>query len=143
MKSLAINLLTIATVVFATNAQASGFRCEDTQDLGYSVKLYNKTSGGTRIPSKLILSQESASPRTLLVAGQDEITKHNRLNTVQYVVDGNEKVGAERVILQITFKEGAESLEAGEHAPGQLIFVSEDGDRDVVRLTCERYLKGE
>lgn len=140
MKTLT-NLFVVVAVAFAsTSAMASGFRCAGD---GYNVKLYNKTAGGTRIPAVFILSHEDASPATLLRRGEGEISKSNRLNTVRYTVDGNSKVGAETVILQISFKEGVEVLEAGEEVPGQLILVNEDGDREVTHLTCERYLKGE
>lgn len=141
MKTLAINLMAIVTLALATNAQASGFKCEGKD--GYNVKLFNRTVGGTRVPSKFILSHQDADPRTLLTRGESEIRKHNRLNTVQYAVHGNSKVAAETVILQINFKEGKEVLEAGEEVPGQLILVDEDGGREVNSLTCERYLKGD
>lgn len=140
MKAVTINLIAIATLVLAGNANASGFKCEGK---GYNVKLYNKTVGGTRIPSKFILSHVDADPRTLLTRSEGQIRKHNNANTVQYVVNGNSTVGAETVILQISFKEGLETLEAGEEVPGQLILVEEDGSREVTRLSCERYLKGE
>lgn len=140
MKTVTINLLAIVTLALATNAQASGFKCEGN---GYSAKLFNKTTGGTRIPAKFILSHEDASPRTLLSRGEGEISKSNNVNTVKYVVHGNTKVSADTVILQINFKEGLETLEAGEQVSGSLILVNEDGSREVSRLTCERYLKGE
>lgn len=140
MKVLTINLFAVAIFALATNAQASGFRCEGE---GYSAKLYNKTIEATRTPSRLVVSHEDANPHTLLVRTGEEIRKHNRLNSVQYVVDGNGKVGAETVILQINYKEGVEVLENGEEVQGQLILLSEGESREVIQLTCERYLKGE
>ncbi len=134
-------VLTIAIALAGSNAMASGFKCQEND--GYAVKLFNKTVGGTRIPAKMIVSHSDASPATLLVRGEGEISKSNRLNTVRYTVDGNAKVGADQVILQIHFKEGQETLEAGEEVDGQLILAQESGEREVVALTCARYLKGE
>ena len=143
MKTLT-NLVIVAAVAFAgTSAMASGFKCQDTKDMGYNVKLFNKTVGGTRIPAVFILSNADASPSTLLRRGEGEISKSNRLNTVRYTVHGNSKVAADTVILQISFKEGLEVLSAGEEVDGQLILAQDSGDREVIALTCERYLKGE
>lgn len=144
MKALALNLLTIVTLAFASNAEASGFKCTESEDAshGYNVKLFNKTTGATRTPSKLILSHSDAYPRTLLVRSADAISKTNRLNTVRYTVEGNAKTASTEVILQVAFKEGSETLLEGEVVPGQLIFVYDDS-REVIQLDCERYLKGE
>jgi hypothetical protein len=139
MKTTNLFAIGLLVAVVGSSSFASGFRCEGD---GYSVKLFNKTSNATRTPSVMIVSHEDASPATLLRRDGAAIRKHNRLNTVQYVVDGNNKIGADTVILQIAFKEGQESLEAGETADGQLILVADDS-RQVVALACERYLKGE
>ncbi len=140
MKNVTLNLLTIVSLFLgASAAQASGFRCEGGD--GFAVKLFNHTNA-TRTPAKLIVSHGDADPSTLLVRSDEEISKSNRLSTVRYTVDGNAKIGAETVILQINFKEGSEVLEAGEVVPGQLILIDENGHRDVTALECERYLKG-
>ena len=122
-------------LMVGTAAFGSGFKCDG--DLGYSVKLFNKTDA-TRVPAVLVVSQKGLG--TLLRAESEEIRKHNRANTVQYVVEGNEQLNADQVVLQITFKEGRETLAAGEEAPGQLILVK-GADREVIDLSCERYLK--
>ncbi len=140
MKS--INMLSIGLLVAvsSTGAFASGFRC--TSENGFAVKLYNHTTGATRTPSLLVVSHGDADPSTLLTRKGSEIRKNNRVNSVQYVVEGNRKIDADTVILQVSYKEGRENLEAGETVNGQLILVS-DGNRQVVKLECERYLKGE
>ncbi|MBI1859391.1 MAG: hypothetical protein HYR96_00540 [Deltaproteobacteria bacterium] len=128
-------------IALSGSAYASGFKC--TSDEGLNVKLFNHVDplSGTRTPAVLVISSDAQG--TLIVRKDTEITKHNRANTVQYVVDGSEKVGAETAILQIRFKEGREVLEAREVTAAQLILVSEDNDRSVIALECERYLKAE
>lgn len=125
--------------MFATAAFADGFKCTG-EDSSYSAKLYNKihAEDGTRNPGAMILSSEQEG--TLLVRRGTEIRKHNRKNTVQYVVEGNRKLGADTAILQVEFKQGRETIEAGDTVPGQLILVA-DGEREVHGLSCERYLK--
>ena len=135
MKNVIFGVLALA----ASASFASGFRCESEE--GFKVKLYNQTKSGTRVPSKLIVSHENASPATLLVADGSEITKTNRLNTVRYTVDGSD-MNLHQVILQIKFKEGQETIREGEVVEGQLILVDEEGSREVSDLACERYLKG-
>ena len=137
MKTLKINLLTGFTVaLIGTGAFASGFRCNG--DMGYSVKLFNYTVGETRTPAVMIISQDDEG--TLLRRTGSEIRKHNRTNTIQYVVEGSRKLDSDTAILQISFREGREVLEEGETADGQLILIK-DGDRGVFGLVCERYLK--
>ncbi len=136
MKNL-MNKMVVVGLLIGTAAFGSGFKCEG--DLGYSVKLFNKT-GATRVPAVLIVSQQGLG--TLLKATGTDIRKYNRSNTVQYVVDGNEQLNADQVILQISFKEGRETLTANEVASGQLILVK-DGEREVISLSCERYLKND
>lgn len=125
--------------VVATSAFGSGFKCESD---AYNVKLFNHVNpdSGTRVPAVMVIS--SPEHGSLLVSEGDAIRKHNRRNTVQYVVEGNSQLGADMAILQIRFKEGRETLEEGETAPGQLILVIGD-DRDVFQLRCEWYLKSE
>ena len=123
-----------------TSAFADGFRCEgDSSTL--RVKLYNQVQPekGTRNPATMVISD--AHQGTLLVASGDEIRKHNRQNTVQYVVEGNKKLGAETAILQVAFKQGRETIAEGDEVDGQLILVSEEGDREVFELSCARYKK--
>ncbi len=135
--------LAFGVALVSSGAFASGFKCESVDASGYSVKLFNHVdpNTGTRTPAAMIVSQEEEG--TLLVRKGAAIRKHNRLNTVQYGVDSTKKLGGEQAILQIRFKEGKEVLRAGETAEGQLIVVSEDGDRDVNELSCERYLKND
>ncbi len=135
------NLVTLMVVgMLVTSATfASGFKCDATDDSGYSAKLFNHVSGATRTPAVLVVSNKDANPGTLLKASGEEISKTNRANTVRYTVEGNSKT-ADTVILQISFKEGREVIEAGESADAQLIFVTE-GQRDVVPMECVRYLK--
>ncbi len=125
--------------MLATAAFGSGFKCAGED---YSVKLFNHVNpeDGTRVPAAMIVSSEEEG--TLLVRKGAQIRKHNRSNTVQYVADGNRRLGADTAILQIRFKEGRETLEEGETAPGQLILVM-DEDRSVAELSCTRYLKSE
>lgn len=135
MKNL-VTLMVLGMVVTSATF-ASGFKCEATDDSGYSAKLFNHVSGATRTPAVLVVSQKGAG--TLLKVDGEEIRKTNRANTVRYTVEGNSKT-ADQVILQISFKEGREVIEAGESADAQLIFVTE-GQRDVVPMECVRYLK--
>jgi len=120
-------------------ASASGFKCEGL-DSGFRTKLFNHVQPGlgTRVPAAMIVSHEDEG--TLLSAKGADIRKRNRANTVQYVTDGNDRLDADTVILQIRFKEGREVIERGETAPGQLVLVK-DGTREVYDLSCERYLK--
>lgn len=112
---------------------ASGFKCEGDQ---YSVKLFNKTVDGTRIPAVMVVSEKEHG--TLFRASGSEIRKVNRINSVQYIVNMDE----DKYILQVAFKEGKETLEEGESVDGQLIMILEDGDSKVVEpLECVRYLK--
>ncbi len=130
-------MFVLAFGLVSGSAMASGFRCEGE---GYNVKMYNLTSGATRKPAVLVLSHEDASPKTLLTAKGSEIRKHNRVTSVQYVTDGV-AMDLDSVILQISFKEGKEVIAEGDVINGQLILVGEDKSREVVRLSCERYLK--
>ena len=134
------SLSVIMMGLMASAAFGSGFKCEGEE---VRVKLFNHTNPhtGTRVPAAMVISTDAEG--TLLVRKGDEIRKHNRRNTVQYVVDGNSKLAADQAILQIRFKEGRETLEEGEVASGQLILVSEESDRSVTELACERYLKSE
>lgn len=128
--------------VFGSAAFASGFKCtSDHASDGYNVKLFNHTESatGTRTPAIMVISHEDAG--TLLVRRGAEIRKASRANTVQYVVDGNRTLGADSAILQVRFKEGRQTLREGEVVSGQLILISEDGERAVVPMSCERYLK--
>lgn len=138
MKSAIIGML----VLVAGSSFASGFKCEDVNGDGFRVKLFNRTTGGTRVPSKLVISHTEASPATLLVASDSEISKSNRANVVRYTVDGSE-MNLDTAILQIRFLEGRDSIAKGETAEGQLILVDHEGNREVSHLVCERYLKGE
>lgn len=136
-----VQLLTVLAIsVFGTGAVADGFKCEGTNS-DYNVQLYNKVmpEEGTRTPAVLVVSD--AEEGTLLVRRGGAIRKHNRDNTVQYVVEGNRKLGADTAILQIRFKQGREVIEAGETRPAQLILIT-DGEKEVLPLSCERYLKG-
>jgi len=134
--------VTLTTLSFAllaflqAPAFASGFQCEGE---GYTVKLFNRTDS-TRTPAVLVIGQADATPSTLLRRKGAEIHKVNRTNSVQYVVDGSRRLNADKAILQVSFKEGRDTIEEGESVPGQLILV-QDEDRTVVELTCERYLK--
>lgn len=125
-------------MAFSGTVFASGFKCESAD--GLNVKLFNHVdpNTGTRIPAVLVISYEQG---TLLVRRQYEIKKINRRNTVQYVVNGR-GLDANTAILQIRFKEGREVLAEGERAEGQLILV-DYGDKQVIALDCERYLKAE
>lgn len=121
-----------------STAFASGFQCESTD--GYNVRLFNyvHAESGTRTPAVLVISHGEEG--TLLVRKGEEIRKHTRVNTVQYVVEGSRKLDADVAILQISFREGAEVLEADESVGGQLI-LDKDGAKAVSELTCTRYLK--
>jgi hypothetical protein len=137
MKAISLFSGAFAALALAqTSAFASGFQCEGE---GYNVKLYNRTDA-TRTPAVLVVSQDGASPATVLRRSGEAIHKSNRANTVRYTVEGTRKINADSVILQISFKEGREVLEDGETTAGQLILVRDDG-KDVVDLTCSRYLK--
>jgi len=132
-------IVAVTALTIGMGAFASGFRCAGE---GYTVKMFNHISPeeGTRTPAALIIASEEEG--TLLVRKGSEIRKNNRRNTVQYVVRGNRRLGADRAILQVAFKEGRETLEDGETVDGQLILQA-DEDREVVKLSCERYLKSE
>jgi len=136
MKSTIISVFAMAAMVLSGTVFASGFTCEAND--GYNAKVFNNVNPtkGTRTPAALIISNEEG---TLLVRKDAEIKKNNRLNTVQYVVEGSRKADADQVILQISFKEGREVLEAGDTADGQLILVK-DGVREVKQVVCTRYL---
>jgi len=139
MKNINTKIVVALFAVISTASFASGFRCEGE---GYAVKMYNKTTGGTRVPAKMVISHEDASPTTLLVADGEDIHKKNRVNSVQYITDGNSRIGAETVILQVAFKEGRDVIEAGDVVDGQLILTTAFG-KEVASLVCERYLKND
>lgn len=135
-------VLTI-TVAIALSFAAfgSGFKCESSN--GLSVKMFNNIdpASGTRTPAILVVSSDADG--TFLVRKGAEIRKHNRVNTVQYVVEGSKASGVETAILQIRFKEGREVLEAEAIADAQLVLITQAGDRVVESLECARYLKSE
>ena len=131
------NLVIVSVLGLATSAFGSGFEC--TSNNGYGVKLFNKL-GATRTPAVLIVTHDDADPSTQLRAAGSEIRKHNRATTTQYVVDGA-AMELDKVIVQISFKEGKETLADGEIVRGQLILVDAAGYRDVNELECSRYLK--
>lgn len=120
------------------SAFASGFRCDGAD--GYSIKLFNHidAESGTRTPAVLVISH--GSDGTVLVRKGEQIRKHIRTSTVQYIVEGSRKLDADLAILQISFREGMDVLEAGETVEGQLI-LDRDGAKSVTELTCSRYLK--
>jgi hypothetical protein len=136
MKTLQVISTFLVFFAVTGSAMASGFRCQSTE--GYSVKEYDHTDPhtGTRVPAVLVISYESQG--TLLVAKNEEIRKHNRVNSIQYSVDGNEKLNADTAIFQVMYKPGQEVSKKG--VPGQLILV-QSGTRDAIDLQCERYLK--
>lgn len=133
-------ITSILLSLLATASFGSGFVC--TQDDGdIRVKLFNHVHPelGTRTPAVLVISDENGM---VLTRKGKQIQKKNRLNTVQYIVDGGEAGDAyplEGAILQVRFKEGQETIEAGDTVPAQLILMG-DGDKDVSQLSCERYL---
>jgi len=133
-------VMALALGFLGTSAFADGFKCEGT-DSTLNVKVYNHVQPqlGTRTPAKLIISDLIQG--TLAVRSTDQIRKHNLVNTVQYVVNGNQKLGASKAILQVAFKAGREVIAEGEERSGQLILASADGSRTVYELSCERYLK--
>lgn len=121
-------------------ALASGFRCEG-EDSGFRAKLFNHVHPtlGTRVPAALVVSHEDEG--TLLsVRGSSKIFKRNLPGSVEYIVEGNERLNAETVILKIQFKEGLEVIAKGERVLGQLILMNPDS-QDIYELSCERYLK--
>lgn len=131
-----MKVLVVSFLVVGAGAFASGFKCEGSE---YSVKLFNKLDA-TRTPAVLVVSVNRDGIGTLITAKGSEISKTNRLNTVRYTVDAAEAF-AKQAILQISFKEGRETLEEGEVVSGQLILVQEDGSREVTDLECSRYKK--
>lgn len=139
MKSKVVTLLSCA-MVLGTAAFGSGYTCSgtDAQGLDWGVKLYNHTSVETRVPSILVVSNTEQG--TLLKREGSEIKKVNRKNTVQFVVEGNRKIDADSVVFQVAHKEGRETLTDGEEVEGQLILVKDEA-KEVVSLTCTRYLK--
>ena len=117
-------------------ASASGFKCDgDT----HSVRLLNHVSPwGTRTPAVLVIS--SLEYGTLLVRYDENIRRHVRQNTIQYVVEGSRKLRAEKAILQIRFRDGHSTLASGEVAPGQLVLLA-DNRKTIEELDCERIPK--
>ena len=136
-----IGVLTVLTLgIFNSAAIGSGFKCTgDEEAATLSVKLFNHVDPtlGTRVPAVMVISNEEG---TLVTRKGGSIRKHNRANTVQYVIEGSRRLDADTAILQVAFKEGVETLEAGETADAQLILIK-DEDRSVYSLSCERYLK--
>lgn len=129
-------LTTIAMLVVGSQAFASGFTCDSTT--GYNVQLFNDLYA-TRKPATLVISHAEATPATLVKAFGEQIRKYNRSGSTQYVVDAVHG----KAIVQVLFKEGRETLEAGETVEGQLILVDDEGNRAVHALSCSRYLKGD
>jgi hypothetical protein len=137
MKNL-MNLLTLASLVLGTGAFASGFICEEPDSYSpLTVKLFNKTVGGTRIPAVIVISDEHAG--TILVAKGEEISKKNLAHSVRYTATPANK--DTEAVLNISFKEGNDSLEEGEVVMGTLRFTDSGGEGDLTELECSRYLK--
>ena len=139
MKNLVRNIVS-AGLVMGTAAFGSGYKCTGTAVDGteLAVKFFNHTTVNTRVPSVLLVSSEELG--TVLRRTDEEIKKINRVNSVQYVVEGNRKLDADTVIFQVSHNEGRTTLEEGELVPGQLILVKED-TKEVIELSCARYLK--
>lgn len=137
MKTAVNSLIALVIAVSGSAAFADGFKCSGE---GYNVKLFNHVhaASGTRTPAVMVISSEEEG--TLLVRRNDDISKTNRLNTVRYTVEGSRKLGADQAVLQVRFKQGQEVIEDGEVRPGQLILTA-DGEKEVLELDCERYLK--
>ena len=137
MKNFGMFVVALSCALVSGSAMASGFKCGGE---GYNVKMFNLTTGATRKPAVLVISHDEASPKTLLTAKGSDIRKHNKVTSVQYVTDGA-SLDLNKVILQVSFKEGVEVIAEGDIVDGQLILVGEAGQREVIRLACERYLK--
>lgn len=137
------NLVKLMSVglLLGTSAFGSGYKCTsgDTAQGEWFVQMYNHTSIQTRVPAVVIISNEAQG--TVLRRGAAEITKRNRANSVQFVMEGNRRVDADSVILQILHKEGQQTLSEREEVAGQLILVRDDS-KEVISLACARYLKG-
>jgi len=139
MKNLLVKMVSVGLWV-GTAAFGSGYKCTsaDTDQGRWSVQMYNRTTHETRVPSIIVISNELQG--TVLKRNGTQINKVIRTNTVQFVMEGNRLIDADTVIFQVARKEGREVLKKGEETSGQLILVR-DGLREVVSLTCARYLK--
>ncbi len=133
-----MKLLALITLVIGSGAFASGFICEEPDSHSpLTVKLFNKTVGGTRIPAVMVVSDEHAG--TILVAKGEEISKRNLANGVRYTATPADK--DTQAVLTIDFKEGNETLEDGEVVKGSIRFIDSGGVGDAEELECARYLK--
>lgn len=133
-------VLSLVTLFGASSVFASGFRCVG--EGGYRVKVYNQVDPklGTRTPAHLIISK--AGEGTLLVANAQDIEKVNHPSYVSYTVPGTGELGAIEASLEVAFKEGNETLEAGQKVDATLILTDTTHARDFYALVCTRYLKG-
>lgn len=139
MKANLVKLMSVG-LMLGTAAFGSGYKCTsgDTAQGEWSVKMFNHTVTETRVPAVIVVSNEAQG--TVLKRTEAEITKRNRANTVQFVMEGNRRIDADSVILQVLHKEGRETLFDAEEVAGQLILVK-DGSKEVISLDCARYLK--
>ena len=143
MKTLIGALSVVVLTAMGPAALASGFVCSgDSEAANLRVKLFNHIDPqmGTRVPAAMIISDTERG--TLVVRKGRAISKRNRANAVQYVINGSSRLEADIAILQVQFKEGREVLGEREEVPAQLILIK-DGDRSVFSLSCERYLAQE
>ena len=133
-----IGEIVITLFLSAAPAFGSGFICQSPD--GFQAKLFNHVDPkvGTRTPAALIVSSERQG--TLLVRYDEAIAKKSARTLVRYWAEGNSETNSDSVLLQVRFREGIDSLEAGETTPGQLIFFNGE-ERAIYPVECVRYLK--
>ena len=133
-----LSLTLLAVMSLGNLAQASGFKCEE-RGGSLEVILINHVHPelGTRNPAKLVVGTRR---RTLLHRRGPQIRKLPIDGGVQYRAEGNRRIDADEVLLQIDFQEGKDVLEKGEWVSGRLILVR-DEERDRLVLDCYRYLR--
>ena len=141
----------------AIPALADGFVCQST-DGDLTVKVYNHTNteSGTRNSAVLVLSDPrvSVGRKTIATFSDAQGLLGNSGATYSANVDlrfsttsrkgeriGGTKLGElDEIILEVNFSY-AQPMAAGEETQGLLSLVKRTGDRKVIQLGCERYLK--
>jgi len=135
------NHILFGSFLVGSLAFASGYTCESKAPTSEKllVQLYNHTLTTTRVPAVFILAHEKEG--TLLRRFDREIHKVITANTTQFIVEGNEHTEADILVFQVSHREGRETLRNHQAVEGQLILFSK-GEKEVISLTCKRYLKG-
>jgi hypothetical protein len=152
------NLMVVALILISAPAFADGFVCQ-TRNGDLNVKAYNNTdsSKGTRNAAVLLLSDPEAATGNKTIARFTDVTgtltnagssfsanvdlRFKDLSNKTALVAGQVQLQQlDTVKLDVDFSY-AQPLPAGENVNGELTLNTRAGDRIVLDMLCQRYLK--